>query len=225
MDFNENVRYLRKQRGLTQEELAEQLNVSYQTVSKWETGVSMPDIGMLPVLADCFEISIDELLGYCSSDRCTKSANISKEVHSLLEKGCLLEAYQYLEAETKSFKMDIGLQHLIGFAAYQYAKEIVGNEKITFLKKAIKQAEVVMRLDQNNSSRTAQAKLLRCYCLKEMGEHKTAMEEAEGLPSLFSSREVALFRCAESSRKKEYANTLEKYLEELHSEIAEIGVL
>ncbi len=223
MDFNENMRCLRKQRGLTQEELAEQLNVSFQTVSKWETGVSMPDIGMLPVLADYFEISIDELLGYCSSDRCAKSADIAKKAHSLMEKGCLLEAYQYLEEETKSFKMNIGIQHLIGFVAYRYAKEIVGDEKISFLKRAIKQAEAVMKLDQNNSSRTAQAKLLRCYCFMEMGHNKIAMEEAEGLPSLFSSREVALFRLAEGSRKKDYADTLEKYLEELHAEIAEIS--
>lgn len=54
---------LRRKNGLTQQELGERLGVSYQTVSKWETGVTMPDITMLPALGECFRVSVDELLG------------------------------------------------------------------------------------------------------------------------------------------------------------------
>lgn len=53
----------RKSKGLTQEQLANQLGVSPQAVSKWENGISCPDIMILPKLADIFEISIDELFG------------------------------------------------------------------------------------------------------------------------------------------------------------------
>ena len=53
----------RKKRGLTQEELAEMLNVSSAAISKWERGVNTPDLGMVCKVADCFEISVDELLG------------------------------------------------------------------------------------------------------------------------------------------------------------------
>ena len=53
----------RKKRGLTQEELAEKLDVSSAAVSKWERGISIPDISMVCKMADCFEISVDELLG------------------------------------------------------------------------------------------------------------------------------------------------------------------
>lgn len=53
----------RKKRGLTQEELAEKLDVSSAAISKWERGVSTPELGMVCKLADCFEISVDELLG------------------------------------------------------------------------------------------------------------------------------------------------------------------
>ncbi len=52
----------RKALGLTQKELAEKLNVSNRTVSKWETGDGFPDISILPELAECLDISIDELL-------------------------------------------------------------------------------------------------------------------------------------------------------------------
>lgn len=53
----------RKKRGLTQEELAEKLGVSSAAVSKWERGISTPELSMVCKMADCFEISVDELLG------------------------------------------------------------------------------------------------------------------------------------------------------------------
>ena len=54
---------LRKARHITQGELAEKIGASFQTISKWENGVTMPDISVLPVLADIFDVSVDELLG------------------------------------------------------------------------------------------------------------------------------------------------------------------
>lgn len=53
----------RKELGLTQEQLANALNISYQAVSKWENELSSPDISTLPLLADLFGIKIDELFG------------------------------------------------------------------------------------------------------------------------------------------------------------------
>ena len=53
---------LRRSRGLSQEQLAEKLAVSGRTVSRWETGSNMPDIGMLVVLADFYGVSIPELI-------------------------------------------------------------------------------------------------------------------------------------------------------------------
>lgn len=54
---------LRKNKGIGQQVLADALGVSFQSVSKWETGVSMPDITLLPSIAEYFNVSIDELLG------------------------------------------------------------------------------------------------------------------------------------------------------------------
>lgn len=64
MKLAENLQLLRKQKGKTQEELAEVFNVSSQSISKWELGINCPDITMLPKIADYFKVSIDELLGY-----------------------------------------------------------------------------------------------------------------------------------------------------------------
>ncbi|MBQ8292660.1 MAG: helix-turn-helix transcriptional regulator [Bacilli bacterium] len=60
----ENLQLLRKEKGLTQEALAEVFGVTSQSVSKWELGLSCPDITVLPEIAEYFQVSIDELMGY-----------------------------------------------------------------------------------------------------------------------------------------------------------------
>ena len=62
MEFKNKLYNLRKQRGLSQEEIANHLSVSRQTVSKWEVGESTPDMEKLVALSDLFEISLDELI-------------------------------------------------------------------------------------------------------------------------------------------------------------------
>lgn len=61
--LNENIKKLRKSKGLSQEELAIKLNVVRQTVSKWENGLSVPDSDMLIALADELDTSVSALLG------------------------------------------------------------------------------------------------------------------------------------------------------------------
>ena len=61
--IHEQIAFLRKQKGLTQEELAKALGVTNQAVSKWESGQCCPDIQLLPELARLFEVSVDRLLG------------------------------------------------------------------------------------------------------------------------------------------------------------------
>ena len=61
--LNENIKALRKTKGLTQDELAIRLNVVRQTVSKWEKGLSVPDAEMLQRIAEVFEVNVSQLLG------------------------------------------------------------------------------------------------------------------------------------------------------------------
>ena len=68
------LKELRKEKELTQEQLAEKLNVSSRTVSRWETGSNMPDIGMLVEMAGFFDVSIPEII---SGER--KSENMDQE--------------------------------------------------------------------------------------------------------------------------------------------------
>lgn len=63
LKLNDTICFYRKKQGLTQEDLAQRLGVTNQSVSKWESAQCCPDISLIPQLADIFEISIDELFG------------------------------------------------------------------------------------------------------------------------------------------------------------------
>lgn len=63
MKLAENIVDFRKKRGLTQAQLAEELNMTSAAVSKWETGSAVPDLDTLIALADFFQVSMDDLLG------------------------------------------------------------------------------------------------------------------------------------------------------------------
>lgn len=91
------LKALRKEKGLTQEQLAEKLAVSGRTVSRWETGSNMPDICMLVVLADFYGVSIPELI---NGER--KSENMNQET-----KETAVAMAKYSKNEVKNEKMKL----------------------------------------------------------------------------------------------------------------------
>ena len=103
------LKELRKEKNLTQEELAEKLNVSGRTVSRWETGSNMPDISMLVELAEFYDVSIPEII---NGERESGTMKRSKETASLSD---------YAEAINKRIKMRLfwlTVVALIGMIAF-----------------------------------------------------------------------------------------------------------
>lgn len=101
------IKELRKENGLTQEQLAEKLNVSGRTVSRWETGTNMPDISLLTELAEFFDISIPELI-----DGERKSENMNQEVKETADKMA-----DYASAEKENIIKSVRNQSLLGVGA------------------------------------------------------------------------------------------------------------
>lgn len=64
MNIGNKIKELRKQRGITQEQMAESIGISFQAVSKWKNSITLPDITLIPVLARYFGVSIDELFDF-----------------------------------------------------------------------------------------------------------------------------------------------------------------
>lgn len=87
MNIGKKIKELRKQRGITQEQLAESVGVSFQAVSKWENNIALPDITLAPILANYFGVSMDELFDFSLS-------KIEAEVESIAE-----EARNYIESD------------------------------------------------------------------------------------------------------------------------------
>lgn len=83
MELGKKIRQLRLKAGLTQEQLAEKLGIGAQSVSKWENAVAMPDITTLPLLAETFGVSIDDLFDLSSEQRLNRienSLDITEEI-------------------------------------------------------------------------------------------------------------------------------------------------
>ena len=102
---------LRKEKGFTQEALAEKMGVARRTVSRWETGSNMPDLDILMELSDLYEVDLREIL---SGER--KSEQMNKEL-----KETVLQVADYSnEEKTRLLKRMHGLfiAGLIGFAAF-----------------------------------------------------------------------------------------------------------
>lgn len=77
MKFEENLLKLRKQKGLSQEELANKIDVTRQTISKWENGTTIPDLEKLVKLSEVFEISTDELIKGIDKEKYNNDSNIN----------------------------------------------------------------------------------------------------------------------------------------------------
>ena len=94
MEFHNKLYHLRKQIGLSQEELANRLHVSRQTISKWEVGESTPDMEKLIALSDLFEISLDELVMDKTPVSVGEASGKSEIVHAVNEKLLTVENKQ-----------------------------------------------------------------------------------------------------------------------------------
>ncbi len=105
------LRELRKEKELTQEQLAEQFNVSSRTVSRWETGSNMPDLSVLVELSDFYQVDIKEII-----DGERKSENMNEETRETLVK---VAEYTEEDKKVQHYKMRkiIG-GVLMGFGAF-----------------------------------------------------------------------------------------------------------
>ncbi|MBQ1225766.1 MAG: helix-turn-helix transcriptional regulator [Clostridia bacterium] len=100
------IKKLRAENNITQDTLATAIGVTPQAISRWESEGGYPDIELLPMLADFFSVSTDELLGYKLSEREESLANIKKELRRLAEVGTHQERLCFARASFVKFPND-----------------------------------------------------------------------------------------------------------------------
>ena len=116
--FGMMISSLRKEKGMTQLELAEKMGVTDKAVSKWERDLSFPDINSIPKLAEVFEVSVDELMQVKTETKENMSKNKIDEIVDTVLKGVgvamgiavtVLSVLGELEANTAFVMLGIGL--------------------------------------------------------------------------------------------------------------------
>ncbi len=180
----ENFKLYRKRMELTQEEIAEMLCVSAQSVSKWERGETYPDITLLPALANLFKTSIDALIGMDKINDAEARTAIFSTEHSYLQSGNHLKAVEILEEALRTFPNDESFMS-------ELALSLSFDKDINKLKQSIMLCERVLSGNPTEKVRhTTRAAL--CFIYLKSGEKDKAVAAAQNLPHLRESREAIL---------------------------------
>ena len=177
--FAENLKKFRAEKGLTQEDVANYLRITPQSVSKWERGETYPDITFLPALANIFDKSIDRLVGMDE----IRAKEARWEIHSRAT-NCMKEE-EYEEASKiyrdalSLYPSDPGM--LLGLASVLALK---GDPE-----EAIGLIEAGLSLSSNEKQKATMRAAL-CFLYAKAGEREKAKELAYHLPHTRESREV-----------------------------------
>ena len=107
--IGEKIKRLRKKADVTQEKFADYLGITFQAVSRWESGVCYPDLEMLPAIANYFNVTTDELLGVDIMNKKEKADEIRRQVHENFSKGLIDENIAILRTAINEFPNDYGL--------------------------------------------------------------------------------------------------------------------
>lgn len=200
--IGENIKKVRLERGLTQEEVATHLGISFQSISKWERGDGYPDITMLPALADYFGTSIDELLGASEMVKRTIYNEINRVWDENNKKGLHSDNVTLMRQSLKTFPNNALL--LVQLSTSLEKLDGTHDEKNRYLRESIAVQEQILRYGEDSEVRGATLYNI-CFAYWKAGEHDKALEQAKKLPNLYKSRENALVYLLQGEEKHKIA--------------------
>lgn len=194
LKIGEKIKELRRAQDVTQEKLADYLNISYQAVSKWENGLALPDITLLPKLANFFGVSTDELLDLRASENETELRRYEKEYHELGRKGKILEKIELsrkvLDLYPRNFQWMLNLAYgLVSYNSTTEQQEYTKEHK--FIDEAISLCEKILEDCTVDSIRHSAIQIL-CYNYPTVDKKEDAIKLAEDMPNMLLSKEMLL---------------------------------
>lgn len=200
--IGENIKRIRRERNLTQEEVAAHLGISFQSISKWERGDGYPDIAMLPALSNYFGISVDELLGISEIAKNEQYNEINKLWDENNKNGMHTENVALMRQALKTFpnndlflvQLSTSLEKLDG----------TDDEKRRYLRESIAIQEQILRYGEDSEVRGATLYNV-CFAYWKIGEYDKALEQAKKLPNLYKARENALIYFLSGEEKHKVA--------------------
>ena len=183
------IKKLRKERGFTQEELAERIGVTYQAVSKWENNLGMPDISQIVPLASVFDVSTDVLFGIDRTMESEEALKIVFAADTVKEYGCLdtyLKAYDILLDGLKKYPnnliimnncLNLGVAFVLPENGWIYAKDHVAK----VIPEMIRQANFISA-NSKNISDILRARQCLVFLYSANKKFDLAIAEARNFP-------------------------------------------
>ena len=170
LNFSKNLLKLRKERKITQENLANYLGVTKSAVSKWELNQSYPDITLLPIIASYFDISIDKLLGYESHINDEEVRMLYKELIKEFSTEKFDDVYKKCIEYEKKYYTCYFLQFRLGLLYCNHA--YLAEEEVKMMAVYEHATEVFRRIELNckNANLAKEALSLKSYCNLIMGK-------------------------------------------------------
>lgn len=170
------IRQLRKARNISQEVLAQFLGVTFQAVSKWETGTAMPDVALIPVIASFFGVSTDELFDYNRLESAEKVKEICRKAYEIRDSDPERAEAMLREGLRKYPGNDIILNNLL----YTMESPQRGEEIITLCKTLIASTQ------DDEVKYDALRILARTY--HELGQQALVAPTLEEIPELYFTK-------------------------------------
>lgn len=175
----QNIKRFRMQKNLTQEELADFLHLTPQSVSKWERGETLPDVTLLPALANIFETSVDLLLGMDTIRAEQAHYRIHDTATRRMREGMTQDAERIYRDALVSYPNDAGM--LLGLASV-LALQGDTDEAILLTEKGLPLSD--------NDKQKATMRAVLCFLYQKRGEYQKALDLASQLPHMRESREA-----------------------------------
>lgn len=211
LQFKDKIKKLRKEKDMTQEQLAEYMAVSPQAVSRWETGATCPDIFALPALAELFGITVDELLGVDEKEKQKEIRKIISAAEEMLNRGIFEEPIINLREALNKYPNNEQLLCSLMYALY------VASEDEELCKAYDREiVAIAYRIEQHStdsdSRNTARRILFRHYC--DTDRKFEALQIADGMARIETSLERNIYWALDGNDRIEYLK--ERMSDDLH---------
>ncbi|MBQ5602299.1 MAG: helix-turn-helix transcriptional regulator [Clostridia bacterium] len=185
MTIGQNIKKLRKNADMTQEELAEMLSISSQAVSRWETDSAMPDISLLPSLCSIFNVSSDELLGIDIAKQEEEINEIREKANVKFSRGYSKEARKILEDGLRKFPKSYLLMYDLMYIASEQSDdhEYSSEQRKGFKEESIQLGEKILASCTQDEIRNGAIQVL-CFSYSDMGQVEKAQTLARKMPHM-----------------------------------------
>lgn len=212
MEIGTTIRNRRRAKDMTQEELAEVLNLSVSAVSQWECGKNLPDITIIPALCSVLEITSDELLGMNSAKKQEEIDGIVEEAFRWGDRGYLAKQQEILEAGLKRYPDSWRMMHQLMHSCYwSWTND---HDDIQSLDKAIRCGERILEKSTDDDIRQGAVQIL-CYAYNAKGDRDRAEKLAWSACDLFSCRDSLLVAILDGDRGMDQSRWFVKCLLDL----------